>query len=56
MLGVVVTCVIFIIKLHHDEEKYVTQFGVVPQASAEAILGSIIGAGILMIFFPDCNG
>lgn len=55
LIGTVVACVIFLIKLHHEEEEYVTIFGIVPQKVAASISGSIIGSGILMIFFSDCN-
>ena len=55
MIGTVVVCIIFLIKLHHDEEEYVTRLEIVPQTVAAQIYGSIIGAGILMIFFSDCN-
>lgn len=55
LIGTVVLCIILIISLHHDESEYVTRFEIVPQTVAESVSGSIIGAGILMIFFSDCN-
>lgn len=55
LIGIVAVLVIFLIKLHHDEEEYVTRFEIVPQNVAASISGSIIGAGILMIFFSNCN-
>jgi hypothetical protein len=55
LVGVVVACVIFIIKLHNDEDEYVTRFDIISQSAAAAISGSMVGSSILMIFFSDCN-
>lgn len=55
LFGIVVSCIILIIKLHHDEEEYVTRLEIIPQNVAASISGSIIGAGVLMIFFSECK-
>jgi hypothetical protein len=55
LIGIVVLCIIILITLYHDEQEYMTKWGMIPQAVASSIAGSIVGAGFLMIMFGDCN-
>jgi hypothetical protein len=53
LIGIVIICIIFLIKLYHDEHEYITRWKVVPQAVAGSVVSSVVGAGILMIVFGD---
>jgi hypothetical protein len=52
---IVLVCIILLLKLYREEKEYITTLGVMPQAVVSSVSGSIVGAGILMILFSDCN-
>jgi hypothetical protein len=52
---IVILCIILLLHIYNDDGEYVTGWGVVPQTVASSVSGSMVGAGILMIFFGDCT-
>lgn len=56
LISFIIVCLLIMIMLHHSEHLYISNMELISQEMAGAILGSMIGSGILTVLFSECKG